>query len=209
MPRGSTSSRGHAQAGHSAEGLAAPGSGVAAGSARQRGRRMRAPLPACVGTPLRRRWATAMLWLRPETDAVSTGKQPARDTGVAADDRPCGGLTAPAAGRRSPLCRQSELPNASENPGGRRPQGARGAKPTSQQKTVAGCLAGCQPLLDPVCLRAPAHSFADPAQSLGNLRVLAFSGCHRRRKLESVGQLSEKPEPPQYSRPSPPGQRRR
>ena len=67
---------------------------------------------------LRRSRAPAMLWLRPETDAGSAGKQPARDTGVAADDRPCGGLTAPAAGRRSPPGRQSELPNASENPGG-------------------------------------------------------------------------------------------
>ena len=43
-----------------------------------------------------------MLWLRPETDAGSAGKQPARDTGVAADDRPCGGLPAPAASRRKP-----------------------------------------------------------------------------------------------------------
>ena len=43
-----------------------------------------------------------MLWLRPETDAGSVGKQPARDTGVAADDRPCGGLPAPAASRRKP-----------------------------------------------------------------------------------------------------------
>ena len=168
--------RGHAQAGHSAERLPAPESGVAAGSACRRGRRMRAPLPASPGAALRRRRAPAMLWLRPETDAGSAGKQPARDTGMAADDRPCGGLTDPAAGTHSPPGRQSELPNASGNPGRRPPQGAREAKPTSQQDTVAGCLVGCQPLLHPACLRTPAHSLTDPAQSLRDPRILPTSG---------------------------------
>ena len=152
-----------------------------------------------------------MLWLRPETDAGSAGKQPARDTGVAADDRPCGGLPAPAASRRRPPGRQSELPHASENPGGRRPQGARGAKPTSQPTTVAGCLAACQPLSDPARLRALAHSLAGPARFPSKSPIARIFELTSKTEAFSPGEvhlnaLSEIPGPPLPDvRPASPG----
>ena len=69
----------------------------------------------------------------PETDAGSAGEQPARDTGVAADDARRGGLAAHAPGRRHPGTPPIGVAPCLRKPWGRRPQGVRGQSPLSSQ----------------------------------------------------------------------------
>ena len=130
---------------------------------------MRAPLPACVGAALHRRWAPAMLWLRPETDVGSAGKQPARDTGVAADDRP---------GCRPPQPPRQAIGVAEclKNPRGRRPQGARGqSPPPSRKRWLAALQAASHPSIQPASVLQHTLSQTPPNPSetpeLSQLRV--------------------------------------
>ena len=91
--------------------------------------RLRPPpaVPPCGRCP-------AIVVRHPETDAGSAGEQPARDTGVAADDARRGSLAAHAPGRRNPGTPPIGVAPCLRKPWGRRPQGVRGQSPLSSQR---------------------------------------------------------------------------